>query len=95
MGRDEIFNLGIRLYCVFQHQGPARGGYYRICPREKGIKSKNLKEIVVLYLKIFSSLLVQSKKLYLGPYHIIFILDFQVEFLIDYYPQYSDNLSPR
>lgn len=53
MGRDEIFNLGIRVYCVFQHQGPARGGYYRICPREKGIKSKHLKEIAVPYLKVF------------------------------------------
>lgn len=71
MGRDEIFNLSIRLYCVFQHQGPARGGYYRTCPREKGVKSKNLKEIVVLYLKVFSSLLVQSKKLYLSYYFYI------------------------
>lgn len=61
MGRDEILNLGYQLYCVFQHQGPAREGYYRICPREKGIKSKNLKEIAVPYLKVFSSLLVQSK----------------------------------
>lgn len=36
-----------------------------------GIKSKNLKEIAVLYLKVFSSLLVQSKKLFLSYYFYI------------------------